>query len=251
MVPVLGLLLGLLASPQEPVNATCPVLVDEEIDPEVAPVEYEGVTIGFCCDMCRRKFLKDPGKYAANIPALAARMGLDPAPPPAADSVPAQEHDHDHDHDHDADHEEAEGLVGFVGPFHVLVVHFPIALLLAAALGKLLVLMGFAGAGGGTLFAQRLGTLAALVAAPLGLAAETTAHYAGALAETLEWHETFGLTTAGLALASLLLTEWGLRRGPGWSRALGTLLLFATAICVGIAGNLGGTLVFGPDHLPF
>ncbi|MFQ5747911.1 MAG: hypothetical protein ACE5H3_00470, partial [Planctomycetota bacterium] len=109
----------------------------------------------------------------------------------------------------------------------------------------------FAGAQGGTLFAHRLGTLAALVAAPLGLAAETTAHYAGALAETLEWHETFGLITAGLALASLLCSEWGLRRGPAWSRALGTLLLFATAACAGIAGNLGGTLVFGPDHLPF
>jgi YHS domain-containing protein len=47
-------------------NKVCPVK-GEEIDPEVATVEYNGKQYGFCCPGCDSKFTKDPAKYSKNL----------------------------------------------------------------------------------------------------------------------------------------------------------------------------------------
>src|SRR5688572_35832 len=44
----------------------CPVMTDEEIDPNIF-VMYKGQKVLLCCQKCRRKFLAEPEKYVANI----------------------------------------------------------------------------------------------------------------------------------------------------------------------------------------
>ena len=47
-------------------NKVCPVM-GEDIDANVATVEYDGKTIGFCCKKCVAKFQKAPAKYLKNL----------------------------------------------------------------------------------------------------------------------------------------------------------------------------------------
>jgi YHS domain-containing protein len=47
-------------------NKVCPVK-GEEVDTEVATVEYNGKQYGFCCPGCDSKFTKDPNQYSKNL----------------------------------------------------------------------------------------------------------------------------------------------------------------------------------------
>ncbi len=49
-----------------PVNKFCPVMLEDEIDPDVT-VDYKGQTIAFCCSSCVKKFNADPEKYVAKM----------------------------------------------------------------------------------------------------------------------------------------------------------------------------------------
>jgi YHS domain-containing protein len=55
----------------ENIQTFCPVsdeaLVGGDMGPPVAR-SYKGRTIMFCCDMCPKKFAKDPAKYLAKLP---------------------------------------------------------------------------------------------------------------------------------------------------------------------------------------
>jgi hypothetical protein len=46
-----------------PVNKTCPVQRGNPVNPNIATVEYQGKTYGFCCADCPAKFKADPEKY--------------------------------------------------------------------------------------------------------------------------------------------------------------------------------------------
>ncbi|TAH35968.1 MAG: hypothetical protein EYC70_12020 [Planctomycetota bacterium] len=223
------------------VNATCPILEDEPNDPALTFL-YKGVAVGLCCEDCQRKFLRDPERYCRGTPELAAAYvaldgSVDASAPAPADPPPADP--------------EARGFLDFAGRFHPLTVHFPIALLLAAALGELLVLMGWPGAATGAAFAHRLGTLGALVAAPLGLALAATTEFAPSLQRAVAWHQWLGIAAAGLAAVSLVLAEVSRRGGPGWTRPAYRLLLLAAAGVVAAAGHFGAELIWGSDFLPF
>lgn len=96
-------------------------------------------------------------------------------------------------------------------------------------------------------FSLQLGTLGALVTAPLGWAAATGASYPD-LEQTLFLHRWSGTSTAALALVLLALAEVGYRRNNPrllkWYRAL----LMVAAILVVITDHLGSTLIYGPDY---
>ena len=55
------------AADGQPVNKLCPVEKENAVDPTVATTEYEGKTIGFCCDDCIKTFERDPDAFAANL----------------------------------------------------------------------------------------------------------------------------------------------------------------------------------------
>lgn len=50
--------------PPKKVQKLCPVMTEDEIDPEKsAKVEWKGKTIYLCCDTCVAKFKRDPAAY--------------------------------------------------------------------------------------------------------------------------------------------------------------------------------------------
>lgn len=152
----------------------------------------------------------------------------------------------------------------FLGRLHPLVVHFPIALVLCAALGELLGRLvperrraawpgGLRGPGSGpsdaVLFCLVLGAASAGLATGLGWLNAAAQTFTGGSAETLWWHRAFGFTAAGASIATAALAL-RLRRAP--RAALDRLYLaglLASAIGVSGAGHFGGSLVFGSDYL--
>lgn len=52
------------ADKPKPVQKYCPVMTQEEVDPDHSPqVNYDGVTIYLCCEQCVSKFRRDPAAY--------------------------------------------------------------------------------------------------------------------------------------------------------------------------------------------
>ncbi len=65
-VSLLVTALALLASQPGAVlaaNPVCPIMTEDEADPEVT-VNYKGVDIAFCCSPCVKQFKKEPDYYA-------------------------------------------------------------------------------------------------------------------------------------------------------------------------------------------
>lgn len=126
-----------------------------------------------------------------------------------------------------------------------VVVHFPIALLLTAALLELFSL---------AISAQRLrdaaraclvlGAIGAAFAAVFGWISAEFNTFSGPTASTLLIHRWLGVVGASSAILTLLL----LFRGP---RALAAyrFFLFGTAAIIGVGSHFGGTLVHGDNYL--
>ena len=136
----------------------------------------------------------------------------------------------------------------FLNRLHPAVVHFPIALLLAAALFELAGLLkpGWRLRGAAS-WALGLGALGALAAAAVF---HPNPQVEGLpFAGLFEWHEILAWCTVALALPLAALRFWLLRKGPEplehglgrWGFAAGLVLV---AALVGGAGYCGGQLVF-------
>jgi uncharacterized membrane protein len=140
-----------------------------------------------------------------------------------------------------------KNILRWLGPFHLVVVHFPIALLIAAALSE------FWSAQHGiriptpeVRFCVLLGAASAVVAASLGWIHAGNGHGAGSL-RILGLHRWIGTTTAVWAVGTAFFSEREERRGvrSQWFRAW----LFVGAILVAVEGHFGGMLVHGDDFL--
>lgn len=128
----------------------------------------------------------------------------------------------------------------WLGKLHPPIVHFPIALLLAAVLADFLRQRSTAR------FCLILGTASAFLAGVLGwLAGETIPETSQ---EALDSHRWTGVT---LAVFSLIVTILHLRkvgedgRSPGWLK----FMLLVMAVLVGLAGHWGGEFVWGEGYL--
>jgi uncharacterized membrane protein len=239
------LLMGALAVSAwaaDPINQRCPVLIDEAIDPSITVV-WQGKTIGLCCQRCKRQFLEKPEAYAANLPAMASLAptgGPGPSdqgdrssragPPETAITL-------------------ASRLFRWLGRFHPVVVHLPIALGLAAAVAEMIyVLRHMPGARAAARFAIAGAALGAMPAVAFGWFAAASGSYPG-LESVLTWHRWLGTAAMTVLIAASVTLEITHRRQPiGRLRFLPLLLLALAGLVVGLVGHLGGTLVFGPDH---
>jgi uncharacterized membrane protein len=230
------------AADAEITNPMCPVMTDEEILEDLY-LDYRGVRVYFCCEGCVDDFKSDPEEYVANLPpavvadmisieAWTAAGGWDPVKAESEPS-PAEEHP--------------------LGVLHPVLVHFPLALTLVAALTALL---GLVTAGS---FFRNVTTfllvLAALSIVPSFLTGEEAEEARGvmndALQERVEDHETLGLISLyvviGAAVVQLLTYPKRLDR-MGF-RLFALILVLAAAGVAGYAGYLGGEVIRGPDHL--
>ena len=214
-------------------NTICPVTVDEPIDTTIF-VEHEGKRVYFCCNRCRKQFLENPEDYAGNL----TQAGNE-----------AQGHSHEKDHGPSEILSSTDRLIRFVGKFHPVAVHFPIALLIAALFSEIL----------GALFPVKrfqeaarvlvaLGAPMAAIAAALGWATGLFAKYPGELEQVLTTHRLLGTSTAILALTTLVLLESYLRKQSSNLRTAYLAALVLTALLVGITGHFGGTLIYGTEH---
>lgn len=143
-------------------------------------------------------------------------------------------------------------LLRALGRLHVVALHFPIALVVAAAAVEWLRALFGGGLrqAGRTSFATTailLGAAAAAIAAWLGwLYADGEAMAAG----RLFWHRWLGVAAAVAAIVAALLALVDRPAAPGGgARAIYRVALLAAALLVGLAGHFGGSLVHGSDHL--
>jgi uncharacterized membrane protein len=140
---------------------------------------------------------------------------------------------------------EKSAMKGFLGALHPGIVHFPIALLGAAAFLEILqILRKKKGPAGGT---QALAWLAAAAAVPATLFGFMLADYEGSEGKLIDLHQWLGVSSTVVAL---LAAGAAFKAGA----SLGALRLFRIALVLGSAlvlatGYIGGELVFGEGHL--
>jgi len=251
------------AQADAPINTMCPVLEDEPSDPDIV-VEYEGHTIAFCCQRCRRDFLADPAPYAdwiaarlaeqapavapgpeASGPAAPGPMAPDPiAPNPGAPGPKTR----GQTATPPAPTSPWSARIRRLGRFHPLLVHFPIALFLAAAAAEaLFALRGRPGHAASVRFCLALGAAGALTAALLGWAAAFQRNFPADQVETVFRHRWLGTATAVLGVLTWIVC----RRAPAERSGRGLLraALGLLVVLVVVGAHFGGVLAYGPDYL--
>jgi mono/diheme cytochrome c family protein len=141
---------------------------------------------------------------------------------------------------------ESPPLLRRLGSLHVLLVHFPIALLICAAGGELwLAWRGLRTPTQFVRFCVLLGTAGALAAAALGWV-QAWNGYGLALPRTLSLHRWIGTSGVLWAIGTAILSERDERRRQR-SQSFRTALFIGAAL-IGVAGHLGGILVHGEDY---
>lgn len=163
---------------------------------------------------------------------------------------------------HGTGHDEGGGLakiLGWLGRFHILLIHFPIALILVA-FGAQLASRKWPRSGFGPMagWCATIGAAGAVAAAGTGwLYAEFGGHAAGG-GGFLFWHRWLGVGVALLSSAAAFLW-WKARRNRGRGETADAggsgpgpaflILLALASVLVGVAAHLGGSMVYGGDFL--
>jgi uncharacterized membrane protein len=135
-------------------------------------------------------------------------------------------------------------FAGWLGGFHFILLHFPIALIIMTAFAEFLYTRYkkplFDNA---ATFMIVAAAILALPTAILGYIYSTTGVYEGLLADFLQWHMIFGILTAILSIYVAYL------KVKGEHLRLYYASLAALFIIVNITGMLGGGMTFGPYHM--
>jgi uncharacterized membrane protein len=136
--------------------------------------------------------------------------------------------------------------MALIGRLHPLLIHFPIALVIGAAVAEATALITANGRWRTVAVANlRAGAVFAVLAAIAGW------RLAGASVETpaiLEWHRWLGALGSGTALVAAMATT-GLSRRSTSDMWLYRAALFAAGALIAVTGHLGGLLVWGADFL--
>lgn len=137
-----------------------------------------------------------------------------------------------------------------LGKLHVLVVHFPIALLAAGAIAEAWwIWRRHAGISPVVRFCVIFGALGAVAAGTLGWIHASFGGFGTDSSEALMLHRCLGTAAAAAAIVTALAGEWDVFRNR---RSLFfRSVLFASALLVGAAGHFGGVVVYGSDFFRF
>ena len=137
--------------------------------------------------------------------------------------------------------------MAFIGRLHPLLIHFPIALVIVAALAEV-VAMVTADERWRTVAVVnvRAGAVFALLAAVAGWRLALASGMEGS--PLLEWHRWLGTVATGAALAAALATG-GIRRPSAFGVPTYRTALFAAGTLVAVTGHFGGLLVWGANFL--
>ena len=147
-----------------------------------------------------------------------------------------------------------DSLLSFASRFHPVVVHFPIALSMAALLAEVLSLFPkLQWASASSRFCILLAAAGAIAAGVTGWLKFTHGPMAGVTPDdATNLHRWVGTASGGLAIvaAALSLLTSVLPQSTKARWTYRAVLVLAVAI-VGFSGHLGGLLVFGSDHFNF
>lgn len=143
--------------------------------------------------------------------------------------------------------EETYWLWKFLGRLHPMIVHFPLGLILFAAILELFTFGKFnSSLRPGIRVCLVAGVVAALFSAGFGWLLAYGEEYTGS---TLTLHQWFGIGTAILGgLVLLMLLRLRKKQKPG-GVVLYRSLLFLTAIGIGVTGHFGASLTHGDQYL--
>lgn len=141
-------------------------------------------------------------------------------------------------------------LSDFVGQLHPAVVHFPVALLVAAALAEVIdAIRGGEQFAITTRFCLRIAALGAIAAAVTGWINAADKTFLEEVVVIVQRHRWLGVAVAVLSVM-LLIVEWQVcKRQSKAGRLVFRIILIVTTVLVSITGHLGGKLVYGPDYL--
>ena len=148
--------------------------------------------------------------------------------------------------------EEGEGKAGLaemLGEQHVAIIHFPIALAVAAALAEVLALItrrpAFAHAARFCIVIAALGAIAAVITGWFQFAEISGESGEGPIARELLIHRALGISAALVIVATAVLSELGRIRRNTWVLLAYRLALLAAVVLVVFTGYYGGKYVFG------
>lgn len=135
----------------------------------------------------------------------------------------------------------------WIGKFHLVLLHFPIALLVGAAIAECWTIVAKPRVAGSVIrFCVLFGATTAVVVAALGWLHALNGYGAG-MPRILTLHRWLGTVTGLWLVATAAFTEWDARRGV---RSMATRgLLLAGALLVGLTGHVGGILTHGEDFV--
>ena len=138
-------------------------------------------------------------------------------------------------------------LWNFLGHLHPLAVHFPVGLLLFAAVLELFTIKSFhSRLRPGINLLVLAGALSAIIAAALGLFQARTGDYGK---NTLTIHQWTGIGTALLAVFSFVVLKRAQKNTSTTLLKAYRTTIFSTAIAVSVAGHFGASLTHGSDYL--
>lgn len=150
-----------------------------------------------------------------------------------------------HVHDHMLNN---KNWITWIGNFHPVILHFPIALIIMTGIAELLAIKShspiFHNAARFMIF---FAAITVIPTALLGLAYGYKATYEGTLSFIFWWHRFSGLATAVMAIITVFLKELHLRKKLGgryYGISLGILVVLVT-----VTGYLGGDMTFGLSNL--
>lgn len=136
----------------------------------------------------------------------------------------------------------------WIGRFHVLTVHFPIAMLFGAVLAEAWFVIRRDSRPSPTVrFCVVIGAAGAVVAAALGWPHAALGGFGDTPSALLTWHRWLGTFVAAAAVATLIVGEIDARRHS--RTAMFRVMLFALALIVTVTAHLGGLLTHGDDFL--
>jgi uncharacterized membrane protein len=137
--------------------------------------------------------------------------------------------------------------MALVGRLHPLLIHFPIALVIAAALAESAAILTADDRWRTVAVANvRAGAVFALLAMVAGWRLAKGPEME--LSSLLEWHRWLGTVAAAVACAAAFATA-GARRQPMSRVRIYRIALFTAGTLVAVTGHLGGLLVWGANFL--
>ncbi len=151
---------------------------------------------------------------------------------------------------HDANSDKAKGSVMNIGKLHVVLVHFPTALAIAACLADLLwVAMRKDVFRHAVFYCLVLAALSAGPAVITGLAAARSQQFVGDYVSIVVVHKWWGIAALAFSVlaAALRVIRW--KRLDRWWLAAYCILMVAVVTSIALTGHYGGMLVHGKQFL--